>query len=521
MIGMLFSMPQKWAFERECDEKLFKAITYSPNGNKELAKEALEEGANVNCATSGKFIIFNKTVVPLWEALKNRRTFFVKFLLENGANPNYTDWKGISLLMYCAGAELPGITECSAISEDYCELLIKYGANVNQKSITGLTALDYALRDYSIDEIIEVLLNNGAKITEKTINIIKYKLKTDSKRNYEKYKRILKIAKDSGLKTELNPALEAVMLEDFETANKLIIENNFSTEELKNLGVYSILGNSLDTLKLLVDKGLDVKDDMYNNCTALTLASKLGNMEIVKYLIEEKNVSPEGREIEDSNYELAYALPNAILNNHFEIAKYLISKGSRMYVVQSGLIKRNGLLYALKSGNKDMVQLMLDNNYPTEKYKYALRHFDEPTSEQLDALEYFIEKTNYDSKLAYTQILTTIYFGGEKRKDRLYVAKWLVERGANVNGGEDYLSPLEGCCCENGEIEVARYLISQGADVNSRNGGSLNGAIKGGYFDIVKLLVENGAKIDERIIERAEEVGSNRILKYLKSHITK
>jgi len=69
-----------------------------------------------------------------------------------------------------------------------------------------------------------------------------------------------------------------------------------------------------------------------------------------------------------------------------------------------------------------------------------------------------------------------------------------LDKGAAINE-IDGVTALY-IACENGNAELAKLLISRGADVNlpvSWQGTPLYAANKGGYADIVKLLLNNGA----------------------------
>lgn len=508
-------------FQNESDKKLWYATAESTYGNSELAKEAIEESANVNVY---KVKGLSKNLIPLWEALKNGKHFGVKFLLEHGANSNYTDWKGMSLLMYCAGAQLPGVNYDDAVDSDFCRLLIKYGADVNQKSsISGLTALDYALRDESHHEIIDVLLENGAKVTPETLGILESKIKEIH--DYpEIYKKILKIAENQGLKSKINPAVEAAMLENFDEANKLIKSNNFGKDELKALAIYAILGNNLDTLKLVVQKGFDLSSWLYQSnenrmlreVTPLALASKVGNIDILKYLIEEKKIDVNTYKRNGDKLYRSYALYYAVENGHLECAKYLISKGADLYDKPDSL--HNSLLAALRSNSKELVKLILDSGYSIEDInKYISVNSINVTSDNLDTLEYFVSRSYKDAPSVYTRILDSIC-GDSQIKNKLDIVKWLVEHGANVNGNYDSYFTLTSCC-KCGNVDVVDYLISKGVNINPEKYTSpLSFSIDSGNFEIIKLLIENGAKISDRDITDAENQGCKRILEYLKAH---
>jgi ankyrin repeat protein len=67
---------------------------------------------------------------------------------------------------------------------------------------------------------------------------------------------------------------------------------------------------------------------------------------------------------------------------------------------------------------------------------------------------------------------------------------------------EDGFTPL-GLACYFGQYEIARYLITHGADVNisSNNGFNvfpIHSAAAGDYTDIAKLLIEAGANVNVR-----------------------
>ncbi|WP_426671626.1 ankyrin repeat domain-containing protein [Mucilaginibacter sp. McL0603] len=67
---------------------------------------------------------------------------------------------------------------------------------------------------------------------------------------------------------------------------------------------------------------------------------------------------------------------------------------------------------------------------------------------------------------------------------------------------DDGFTPL-GLACYFGQLEVARYLILKGADVNqpSNNGFHvfpIHSAAAGNYTDIVRILIENGAQVNVR-----------------------
>lgn len=101
---------------------------------------------------------------------------------------------------------------------------------------------------------------------------------------------------------------------------------------------------------------------------------------------------------------------------------------------------------------------------------------------------------------------------------RSLIAKKYLEQGANPNGSNQYDSTPLMITALNGNLEMAKLLISKGADVNvkDKNGNTalaycsdygyiivaknadVNVKDKYGYIKIAKFFVENGADINHR-----------------------
>ena len=73
----------------------------------------------------------------------------------------------------------------------------------------------------------------------------------------------------------------------------------------------------------------------------------------------------------------------------------------------------------------------------------------------------------------------------------LEVVKYLVSQGANVT--DDNNNYAVQVASMNGHLEVIKYLVSQGADVTSYNNWALRYASKNGHLEVVKYLVSQGA----------------------------
>jgi len=91
----------------------------------------------------------------------------------------------------------------------------------------------------------------------------------------------------------------------------------------------------------------------------------------------------------------------------------------------------------------------------------------------------------------------------------LEIVKYLVEQGANINavsGRKGRGTPLIYAAAAN-KVEIVEYLLKNGGDINAttpyQNETALIWAVASGHEKIVKLLLENGA--DKNITNRGGE----------------
>jgi len=126
---------------------------------------------------------------------------------------------------------------------------------------------------------------------------------------------------------------------------------------------------------------------------------------------------------------------------------------------------------------------------------------------------------------------------------QLQVAQSLLEKGTNVNDTAGKYTALEGACiggyieiikfllkngalitdnrafqaaCKYGHFEIVKFLFDKGADIHSDDESPLFHACLGGYIEIIRFLFENGAFIaHKRMFQAACKYGRIELVKFL------
>lgn len=498
---------------RESDKKLYSGIM---NHNLEQAKEGIEDGENLNKIEG----IWRVETNPFLIAIHEESHAIGQYLLENGADVNYTDASGKSLLMRMS--DEPNV--------EFCKLLLKHGAKVDFADEQGNTALEYVLKgditdingdsnEEKVNDIITIMLRQGAKINSKTLQAAisgRDNSKDDDMCRYTLVHRILKGLLREGEKSNLNPSVEAAMLGKREELQTLIRYNKFKNEDEKTILLYTAAFGDVETIKLLEDKGINLncKDSLGN--TPFLIASKYGRIDIVKYLFD------------NNAQQLQKGLLVSIENDQEEVAKFLIESGASLKPIDDGDNRQDALYEAAEAGNVSMIELILSNGYPLDSEHDNLAFAVATQNIQLEAAQYLLDKgadVECEGDTTYLPALIDACLFGN-----LEVIKFLVKNGVDINGGNIKGDPI-GTAAEYGNTSTVAYLINNGADINAvpeyedcpKDSSALMKAAHSGYLDIVKLLVENGADLEYQnetadnvtVIISAAKRGSLHILEYL------
>jgi len=235
----------------------------------ELAKYLIENKIKIDVKAT------NLKRTPLAQLLEKRITNqnvgskepFAKLLIQNGASLTATDKNGYSILYFAV--DYPEIVK-TAISK---------GADINDKKVIS--------RLFE-EEDVTFFINKGASHID-----LFYKL--------------------SSIKDEIKKF----------NYLKLLLKNGLKVKELTR---FSAFGNNLEALKLLETLGADI---VASNVILSAITN--GNLEIVKYIVENKEFNIE-KEYYNSKFTI---IRRAVEKDKKEIIKYLASKGANLNAIWS------------------------------------------------------------------------------------------------------------------------------------------------------------------------------------------
>lgn len=166
---------------------------------------------------------------------------------------------------------------------------------------------------------------------------------------------------------------------------------------------------------------------------------------------------------------------------------------------------------------------VLENKNVNKEIRNAIKNFENNKVKQL---------IGHDKEVLNTMTTFGTWLHVAAKHGNLEVCKYLIEQGIDINtkGGTFDASALN-LAAGAGHLEIVKYLIDSGAELDEslakRN--PLFGAIYGGHKDIVELLVESGIDISQRYTgeslknmnayEYAREFGQTDIADYLRQQM--
>ncbi|KAF7506336.1 hypothetical protein GJ744_011909 [Endocarpon pusillum] len=245
---------------------------------------------------------------------------------------------------------------------------------------------------------------------------------------------------------------------------------------------YASLTGLSESVKLLLDKGADVKAQggLYNN--ALQAASIGGHDQVVQILLDK------GADVNAQGGIFDNALIVASLEGHDQVVQILLDKGAD--VNAQGGIFSNALHAASERGHDQVVKILLDKGADVDAQGGL-----------------------------FNNALRAASIGGHDQ-----VVQILLDKGADVNAQGGIFDNALIVASLEGHDQVVQILLDKGADVNAQGGifrNALLEASMGGHDKVVQILLDKGADVDAQgasyinALHAASERGHDRVVQIL------
>jgi ankyrin repeat protein len=420
-------------------------------GYSELARELLDAGASAHPPAFNPLEPEHAESSALYKAVKKNHQSVAELLLTHKADPNTRAYR----------MDDPDATGRTALftavtnqNKQIVQILLKAGARVNEMNFYDTqecyfsreyrkeTALHQAVRT-SNTGLVQILLNAGATVISPFSEV--------RLQNGSPYQDSFSYNTVSLLAQYPNSEIAGLLC----TADPSAI-----FKYRRNVFRSAIQSNDVDLARFLLNAGVDVNDvpTRYSQETALQQAVSAGNFELAKVLLDcgaNVNAPPVG------SYGRT-ALQHAVFAGNFELAQMLLDYGANVNTFSVGSYGRTALQLAVLADNLELAQMLLHyganvNAPPVGSYgRTTLQH----------------------AVLA----------------DNLELAQMLLYYGANVNappGGEHGETALQLAAAK-GSVELVQILLIHGADIHAGTtdyGNALQLAAESGHVELVKLLL--------------------------------
>ncbi|XP_043482578.1 ankyrin-3-like [Leptopilina heterotoma] len=388
------------------------------------------------------------------------------------------------------------------------ELMLKNGyGRVNSRNRSDKTPLHLALKNKRAS-IIKYLIDNGSKnclskidsdneirscFLNDRLDILKCLLKKkeliqDSMIYYsvtENRYEILKYLLQCGDKVNKTPQHhfflhKAVEIGDWKIL-QLFINANFDLISGRNLQkrtplYYAVRECHFEIMKFLLEKGAKNTLNYEECCDLLKCSINTGRLDILQYLGPNDYIS----------HDILYH--TASIGN-LEILEYLLKCG-----VEINSDTTNTALHAaVEFNNIKIVKYLIENGH----HFHTIRNSDGKTAVDLAILGVKLEIIDYFVNCRSMRIINERNLCEAVKMGHLNLLKYLITNGCGeINKEIMGIGTLLHCSASEGQLEIVKYLLANGAQVNhlsKENKTPLVSAITAGQTKIVEELLKHGA----------------------------
>jgi|GEM_PF-1730184 len=462
-------------------------------GYKDIAEFLLLNDCNVNHKNAMKYS-------AILYAADASDIEILKLLVANNADVNDKTHTGASVLMHAVEAQ----------NEAMVRFLIEKKADVNVwERVNGETALMWAILNRD-ETIAALLINNGAMVNANQILGFTPLILACKEALFNTVKLLIqKYADPAATDKNGNNCLAHVPLDSNIEIVKFLTGYNYSNQKKLDLEGYNghvvikhaVVNGDIDYLKYTFQHR---KSKAIDYSAALQLAAQRGQLNIVKYMLEELNA-----DINSSTNEGETALIFAATKNHLKVAEYLLDKGANIDKAKSD--GKTAITVATVNGNAEMVNLLMN--------KGATLNF----SDKFNETGAYGSPLMHASALGYLNIVADLLKGGsninfknDNGQDALQlainfnqfnVAEFLIKKGANPNSKNRKGFTVLMLAASKGNLKIVQMLSESGANVNSVNKDKLITALD---------LANAGKDISDKLKDKDASAKYKEVINYLK-----
>lgn len=491
------------SFAKPKNELNYKLISASKNGDINQVVELIKQGASVNfidkklgneVSNIYESLRYKDGKTSIVTAANNGHLEIIKVLLANGANINIKGYNGNTALL--ASASKGDIKTIKFLVNENADLSIENNDNE--------TALLVAFKQLKLLDLHKT--SNSYEYLRIINELLKHKILINDRERYLKSIKFL-LEKSKNLNQKL---IVSIYFGDIDLIKKYIslgADVNYKSSFGNNLLTVPMKKNRIEITKFLLSKGVDINQKSKYGHTVLMSASEKGYFDLVKFYVDK------GFDINEKTSQRTVgfnALMDAATNGNLEIVKYLVSKGADIYTKDN--YGRNVFLLVAGSGQTEILKYFHSLGYsvnPKDGSSLLMRA--SGWTGYLENVKFLISKganVNYVDKDGYTALIIA------SSRGNLEIVKYLISKGAEIEAtdkvntnkveiqdniaieagaGKDSYVGKDGKTAlmeasRRGHLDVIKYLVSKGANINARNSYGNTPLIKATWNSQIKVI---------------------------------